>query len=335
MVSKQLSFGRIHLARPQCIGGDIVFIDGMSCSGKSLLAPLISTADRCELWQINYMYDFVCILDHLRLIDPSSAAGIVRTLCDLDVYNSMVARGINFRSTDLSGVAENLLDEKYRARLTVPDGDIVVDRIQKEKTILPLMVHYSFSQSRVLFDALQDRLKMYAITVRHPLWLLDSWHKARWDKRDGKDPRHFRICCRVGKKTVPWFAASWAREYLDLSPIDRSVKVVSYFIDAFQKRWESCSAHEKKRIELIPFEKFSVRPLYYLDRIARRLGAKKTCLTQRMLKKLRLPRNFKADEIDQKRFEIEALLRKERCSKRSAELIEVMSVIYENQYLRT
>ena len=335
MVAKIFRPGSVPLLRPQCVGGDIVFIDGMSCSGKSLLAPLISTLRHGELWQINYMYDFLCILDCLGQIERKSAAGIVRTLCDLDVYNAMIARGTNFRRTDMSGAWENLLEARYRERLQAPDGDSVVQRIRKKSPILPLMVHYSFAQSKLLFDALGERLKLYIVTVRHPLWLFDAWHKARWDRREGKDPRHFRLCCRVGNKIVPWFAASWADEYLCLKSVDRSVRVVEHFIRVFQRQWNAYPPAVRKRVRFIPFEKFSPVPMDYLDPIASALRTYKTTLTKSMLKKLRLPRSFYPDDLTQKRVEIDLTLAKERASDRSREILENLSSDYERTYLRT
>lgn len=335
MVIEDTTLKRPYLTRPQCVGGDVVFIDGMSCSGKSLVAPLIITLRGGELWQVNYMYDYICTLDYLRRIERQSAHGLIRTMCDLDVYNSMIARGSNFRRADKSGAGENFLEDRYRSRLLMPDGDIVVRRIRSEKPILPLMVHYSFAQSKLLFDALGERLKLYIVTVRHPLWLFEAWHKARWDRREGKDPRHFRLCCNVGGKVVPWFAASWADEYHRLKPIDLSVKVTAHFIQTFRERQLSYPANFKRKVYFVPFEKFSQAPLPYLDRITARLHTSKTAMTKIMMKKLHLPRKFRKDDIQQKRAEMVSLFKKESGSRQSWMLLDKLASDYESTYLRT
>lgn len=335
MVKRNIPSGQRHVIRPQCMGGDIVAIDGMSCSGKSLLAPLISTLKRSELWQINYLYDYICTLNSLGLIEHRSAEGLIRTMCDLDVYNSMVARNINLRPNDISGATRNLLRSVYLKRLEMPDGDIVLERIRKGKPILPLMLHSLFAQSQLLFDALRDRLKLYIVTVRHPFWLFDAWHLGRWDKRETKDPRLFRLCCQIRGKTVPWFAVSWADEYHRLKPIDLSVKVTAHFIRTFQERQRSYPTNFKRKVYFVPFEKFSQAPLPYLDRIAARLHTSKTAMTKIMMKKLCLPRTFRKDDIQQKRAEMVSLFKKEGGSRQSWMLLEKLASDYESTYLRT
>src|SRR3972149_8160949 len=143
------------------LANNIVVIDGMSRSGKSLVTPLLSTFKRSELWLINYIYEELCSIDHRKQITPDAAETMIRLYADLDLYNLMIARGCNFRRTDVSGAFVNLLEKKYKERLRLPDGDVALNRIKKEKPILYLMVHYIFNEADLLFRALEDRLKLY------------------------------------------------------------------------------------------------------------------------------------------------------------------------------
>ena len=55
----------LRLTRPQSLAERIAVIDGFSSAGKSLVAPLLSSLNGGELWQINYLYEYFCSLHAL------------------------------------------------------------------------------------------------------------------------------------------------------------------------------------------------------------------------------------------------------------------------------
>ncbi|OIO38914.1 MAG: hypothetical protein AUJ72_01790 [Candidatus Omnitrophica bacterium CG1_02_46_14] len=252
---------------------------------------------------------------------------------DMDLYNLMIGRYTNFRSSDFSSAAGNLLDKRYHDRLLLPDGDAVVRRIQKEKPLLLLMVHYIFHQSELLFDAFQDNLDLYILTVRHPLWLFEAWYGGRWDRRIGKDPREFHLSYKVRRKIVPYFASEWNEEYLRLRPVEQAIAVTTRFLDEFERHHDAMPATERKKVFLIPFEKFVRDPQKHLQVIAKRLESHTTALTVKRLKTLRLPRSFDTGDVLTQQNKIENLFRRERVSSKYQKLLRTACDRYERRYL--
>jgi hypothetical protein len=285
------------MIRPQELARDIVVIDGMSCAGKSFVAPLLSSLDRGELWTINHLYEYLCTMYHYGRMSLDAASTLVQLYADLDLYNLRVGRNTNFRRSDISSAHFNLQGTRYHARTRLKDGDGIVREIFRARPILFLMTHYIFGQSDLLFKAFGSRLKSYLIVVRHPLDLLESWYKGNWDCRVGSDPREFQLCCAVKGQKAPWFATPWLRQYRRLNRLEKSVATVVWFQKEFKRQWKRLSPEERRKVIFLPFEKVAPDPVTALRGIAKKLGAKITPLTGRVMKKFCMPRNLDPEHI--------------------------------------
>ena len=87
---------------------DIIFIDGLWGTGKSLLGPIISGMDRVEKSKIEHVYEYVCILRHLNKISPDAASWMLNNYADLSQYNNLIGREVKLRSRDDSRIGNNL-----------------------------------------------------------------------------------------------------------------------------------------------------------------------------------------------------------------------------------
>ncbi len=323
----------ICFRRPQVIAKDIVVIDGMSTAGKSFVAPLLSSLDRGELWTLNHLYEYLCTMYHYKRISYDAAASLVRLYADLDLYNSRIGRYVNFRSSDISSAHYNLLHSRYILRTKQPDGIGVVREITKKKPILFLMTHYIFGQSELLFEALAERLKLYLITVRHPLDLLDNWQSGNWNARVGKDVREFQLSCTVGGKTTPWFAATWATKFHRSNRLEKNIYTVAWFIKEFDKRLNILSDDDRDKVVILPFEKVAANPQPYLTSIARKLGAKPTALTQRVMKKFGMPRVLDPHHLEKQYEKFNKLLRMRKVVPDATKLFWKLCKDYEKYHI--
>ena len=250
----------IKIVRPQNLLENLVIVDGMSAAGKSLIAPIISSFERSELWRINYLNDYIPTICALGGIDRDAASALLNSTADVDIYNLMIARDTNFRSADDSGVHKNMLFERYQERLLGKEGEEVKKIILSKKPILTLMVHYLFANSEILFSAFGRKLKLYIVMVRHPLRLVENWHKGSWHERIGRDEREFKLCCEVGGHEVPWFAVKYAEEYVQLPPLAKTIKVIASLLDGFYAQYESFNEQNRAKVMFIPFERMVTDP---------------------------------------------------------------------------
>ena len=79
---------------------NIVFVDGMWGSGKSILGPLISCFRRTEKMYMEHIYEYLCVLKHYNTIDLEACRSLLRIHADLALFNTMISREVNFRPTD-------------------------------------------------------------------------------------------------------------------------------------------------------------------------------------------------------------------------------------------
>lgn len=325
----------LKMVRPQKLAKNVVVVDGISCSGKSLIIPVISSLDRAELWQQNHLYEYICIMEGLGRISRDAAIATVNLYADMDLYNSMIGRGTNMRPADLSSPYMNLLSDQYLRRLQEPDGDIVIKRINDANPILPIMTHYIMGISNLLFEAFTGRLKLFVLPVRHPLWLVELWNARNWHERMGIDPREFQFCCDVDGKIVPWFAHSWAQDYINMKPLEQSIHVVAYFWKTAISTYESLPQKHKNNILFVPFEQYCVSPSIFIKEIKNRLDTSETRVTHEVMTKLNLPRSFSTSDLVEERNKIDIMLRKEGLyATETNRLLRNLCEEYESVYMK-
>jgi hypothetical protein len=323
----------MEMIRPQKLAETVVFIDGFSGSGKSMIAPILSSFERGELWLLHDSVDYMCTLDHFGQIDRKAAAMMVQLQMDLDIYNLMIGRNTNFRAADDSGVASNLLSERYEKRLQDDDGDRVTRLIQESNPTLYTMTHWVFPMSTLLFQALGDRLKAFIVVVRHPFWLIRNWFQGRWEERLGQDPREFQLCYQKGGRVFPWYAYGWEEEYQDLSPFEKSIRTVASYIEGCENFRNQLSAQDLKKVQVIPFEPFAADPSRYLHILMDVLETQETPLTAQVMTKVRVPRVSPAGDFTGKKHEFYELMGNHSPGRKYRDLAEKLAREYEQRYL--
>jgi len=204
---------------PSIVPG-VIFLDGVSGTGKTMLAPILSTFRRVEVQRIDYIYESICALHFLGRVEDDAAVALIRMYVDLACYNVMIARESNFRWSDLSGVLRNPGGFRYLRRLFERDGRQVLDVIRQRRPILQLICHHALPTMVPLFAALGERLTLVEM-VRHPLYLLEHWYS--YNDRYGTDPLDFTVWLNHGAACLPWFARGWEEKYLASNRMDRVI----------------------------------------------------------------------------------------------------------------
>ncbi len=323
------------LVRPQKLAASVVFVDGMTHSGKQLVAQLFSTIDRGELCIFNQEAENLCIAHAFGKVTCDAASAIISLAADTDLYNLMISRYINFRSTDETGVQFNLSSKRYKKRLYEPDGDIVVARIAKERPILSYMTHHMFGISSPMFNAFHERLKLFVVCVRHPLWIIDLWCKKKWRSRIARDPREFQMCCTDGRANVPWFAGKWIPDYLRLKPVEQAIRILDCFHKSYRERLSKMSTCDRKKVYFLPFETFVSHPWPFIQKFAHIFRSNPTELSRKMAKKFYFPRpRLCESETRDLHAKIGRLMKKEGTPVAARNTLEHMCCNY-SQYLKT
>ena len=286
-------------SRKNSIENQVVITDGLSGAGKTALFKILASFERVEVARFDHIHEYICALIYLDGIRKDTAECLIRLHLDLAIYNVMISRGANFRPNDSSSVLKSNKQAKYLERLFLPDGKIVEERILKEKPILHIMTHQVLGIVKPLLEILGDRLTIIEI-VRNPIYLIPAW--ASFIDRYGNDPLSLSVCINHKGSDVPWFAAGWEDEYLNVNRMDKVIKCFSYFTDLKDKFMKSLSRSEKNRVLQIPFEKYVTDPWHYIYEFEELIGDNHTDSTQNILEKQNMPRKITTDIPDHESF---------------------------------
>lgn len=322
----------IEMIRPQQLAKNIVVVDGMPHVGKQLVAQLLSSLDRGEISIVNPVLDNLCIARAYDKIRPDAANATINLFTDLDLYNLMLSRYTNFRKTDDTGVYRNLMYSRHQRRLSMPDGDSVVERIRKTHPILIYMTHNLFGISRPVFDAFGSRLKLFVVCVRHPLWVIELWVKKKWHVRIGRELREFQMCCWTGKRNVPWFAAKWIPNYSRMAPFEQAIAVLKKNYDLYNDQMRKITRQEQRKVFFVPYELFTAAPGPYLDLFAAKLKSHRTSFSRRVARSFSFPRLPLTDmEIADQRQKVEKMMYRENVAPAFRRILNDYCRVYEQQ----
>lgn len=322
----------------------IVFVDGISGSGKSILGPVLGSLERVEKQRIEHIYEYLCILDNFNKIDSDAGTGLMRLYADLAIYNQMISREVNLRPFDNSGLLTNPNPTRYVKRLFYKDGNAPMERVKKSNPILQIMSHQILPVVGLAFKAFGERLRIVEM-VRHPVFLLRHWFN--YIDRYGKDSREFTLWLDSGGKAVPWFAAGWEAKYKTMQTMDKVIHAISWLTEKSNEAYEKLNNEQKKQILFIPFEKFVTDPWPFMREIEVLLGTKCTSGSKKALKKQKCPRKMLTDGLGHKgygwkrpdkgssnldEFEKRWNFAKNNASKEAIAILNNLSIQYKNKY---
>ena len=278
---------------------EIVFVDGLSGSGKTALLMAVSSLKRVEMSRFEHIYEYACALEHVGRISSDATDVLLQIHIDLACYNTMISRSVNFRPGDSSSVLNSPIRNQYLSRLFETDGQDVFSRIKKNKPIMNIMTHQVLGISQPLFRALGKKMSLIEIR-RDPLQMVTAWFN--YIDRFGADPMELSICIDYKGHDLPWFALGWEEKYLSLNTMDRSIKSIDHLIGLADKQYHILDANNQKQCLIIYFEEFVTNPDPYMKQVEKLLGTESSVDTSRILNDQNIPRRISMDIPDQKDF---------------------------------
>ena len=275
----------MNLEETSSLTNDIIFVDGIWGTGKSLLGPIISGMDRVEKVKIEHIYEYVSILGYLGKMAPDAVPWMLKTYGDLSQYNNVIGREVNLRWNDDSGLATNPNMFSYIKRLFQGEGDHKIIEINDNNIALNIMSHMLMLVPNPIFETYGNRVKVIEM-VRHPLYLVRHWisYMERFDS-----PREFTISFQYKGTKIPWFVAGWEDEYFEANAMD---KILICIIRLYE--WLNNSTQKMllngNQILTLSFESLVMSPDNPLKEIENFLGRKHYPRLASLLRKQKIPR---------------------------------------------
>jgi hypothetical protein len=281
-----------EIIRQKVLTEQIVIIDGQPGCGKSMLSAIISSLDRVELRAYPFEVEWICRLFSLKKIDNDAAKTMIKMLVDLKLYQTMMGRDVNFRCSDLSSAFRDANPWRYFKRI-FQEGDVVIpQRIKDERPILNLTTHNLLYICEPVISAFGSKA-VFVEVVRHPLYMIKQQYLNM--QRLVNNPRDIAMYVDYNGKQLPYYAVGWEQKFLDSNDMEKAIFAMAE-IDQLGKEKRKLWVEGAQPLTItIPFEKFVIDPLPYMERIAVLLDTKTTKRTCKVMRKQNVPRSQPAD----------------------------------------
>jgi len=303
---------------------NLVAVTGLSRSGKSMLAPIVSSLNRSENLQTDYTLEQFPVLNHLGLMSEHIAIYLMRYMVNLKIYDNQIGRNSNFRFTDWTSIWNTPDPRQYLRRLIKDEGDSVFENIKEENQINVYMFHNVLWHAKIFFKAFPD-IKIIHID-RHPIDIVYSWYKRSYGDRFYDKERNALALIENGGNGIPYYAQNWLNEYISLAEIDRVIKMIYTITSDHYDTLKTLSDSDRENILLINFDSMLTKSKNNLTKITSFLNTDKTLYTKTVMNRERCPRKIDMNERAAKFEEI-----KESATSDSVRLLQEMVHEYEGQ----
>lgn len=280
----------MFIDKKNSLSSDVIFIDGLWGTGKSLLGPIVSGMSRVERFKIEAIYEYVSWLHHLGKIKSDAAVWMLRAYADCSQYHNLIGREINLRWSDDTGLKNVPNKLKLIQRLFTAEGDLKVTEINNNNLALCAMSHMLMITPELLVPAYGNRIKVIEM-VRHPLYMVPhfSSYLARFES-----PREFTISFYHQGEKVPWFANGWEDEYVESNSTERAVLAITRLYPKLAAQIKS-SREAGLEILDISFEEIAFETMSAMLKLQEFTGRAHNPRLLSILRRQKLPRKRLAD----------------------------------------
>ena len=264
--------------------GNILLIDGISGSGKTMITRLIDGYSACTSPVFNYTLEYICILHSNQIIDTPTARILLGLNLDQRRYDDSISREVNLRVSDLSSVLKSRKRSEYLLSLIKKDTDQNSSERIRAHPYLSFVSHQLNHATQLIELSYADSF-FEIMCVRHPYYLISHWES--YVSMIGAKPRDFTLWNDYKGSTIPWFIEKHADWYVNSDLINRAALCV---IEILGQSLTKLTEERSNRV-VIPFEKFVLDPTPTLTEIQGwpSIGVPKEA--RRIMRKEKLPRS--------------------------------------------
>jgi len=287
-----------ELVIKKLLNDNCLIVDGISRSGKALIAPLVTNLSCVDYAQYSTTIDHIPILWKLGLLNDNAAASFLRMTADIAMYERGIGRHLNTRPTDTYSIYNSLESDKLLERAQNGEGKTIADMFNKEGRYFSFVTHEMTPLINLWFLALPA---VRAIVIeRHPVDICHSWLLRGWGDRWGTDPIAFIPAVRTTGGPVPWFAHGFKDDYNRMSPPNRIIRCVLTLFDMYEATLNSLPKSKQQQTHKIFFEKILTEPFIQLQNISNWLGRELHPNISEALKKANIPADVSVTKRESK-----------------------------------
>jgi len=261
---------RYPLAPKPPLAADVLFLDGISRSGKKLTCCLVSRFAGIEYFNYMPLIERTCHVQGLGQSDLETTAYVIQTMVDEATYARIIGRNLNTRVSDETSIYKAPDVQIYFDRATAPDGDAAIAAFLATGRTAFYHTHSVLPFAETMFLAFPAGRFIHV--TRNPVDIAEDWLRRGWGERWGSDPRAFGVNTPHGDHVVPWFAAAWAADYIRMSPAERCVHSILDLQARERQALATLPAAQRRRIFQVCLESLLAAPDQTVSALGQFLG---------------------------------------------------------------
>ena len=150
---------------------DVVLLDGLWGTGKTMFQNVISSLSELEDAKIEEFFEFIINLEYINKIDKRTASYLIENYIDLTMHKSLLGRNINMRINDDTGF-KNSTNKIERLKRLFRSEEENCNQYRINNKGLTIMTHMIGCSPFFIANALKERLFIIEI-MRHQLYMLE------------------------------------------------------------------------------------------------------------------------------------------------------------------
>jgi hypothetical protein len=287
------------IKKNEIFDANYVFIDGMSRSGKSAVAPIVSSLERVEHFKIRANFDRFLMVYASGNLSKKGFKYLFETDLILDVWFSMMGRDVNTNLHDLSSIVNSPNRDEYMSRVSRKDTletfNKVSEEIKDRKLIFPFVIDNGMTIGSFISDISQNF--KYIIVVRHPIDFVFTWFRSGRGTSLGTNPYYIKPAFQVKEfDNLHYAYLDNPEEYSNANPLEKCFLVIEkqltgYINSNLLYSINSC---------LVPFEHYINETEEYIKKFENLLGTNRTEFTNAEMIKANVPREKDMDAFSKK-----------------------------------
>ena len=277
------------------IKNKLLIVSGVNRSGKSLIAPILSSFKNVEPFVVNNNYERLLQMAYCQKVNPKFFNFYFKIMSENIMHDQFLGRNVNIKFNDFSSLWKN--SDSSNILKKILNKDISKKKFLKSKNTYS---HFFIHNALFFNNYFLKNFKNYKIIniIRHPIDIIFSWKKKEVYKifLDKKKIFHESFFIKKNNFYVPYFAKNL--NFKKLKGYNSYEKTLLIAYQTLKLEYKLIKKNlDNKNILIIDFDKFVVKPNSTLKKIEKILNTKRSKQTLKALYNENCPRS---DNFQQK-----------------------------------
>ena len=284
----------------------IVFTNGFNASGKTMLAPIISSIDGVESILFPYEIEWLSSFLYNESISQESYREFVRQYIDHSIYNQMMGRNSNFRVSDISSVLKFKNKFEYFKRLFKKGDNHIIEKIKSKNHTLSFVTCNLIFFIQNLADTLGSRM-LFIETVRDPVYMFKQMKILFKQVIIDNPEKDFTVRVHHDNFSSFYFDYFTDTNFFFKNNNNNIDELVVLYLDRifqfyFNVDFKNLNLNGSTLL-ILPFEKFVISPDSWINSILDNLDSKKDFNLRQEMEKQRVPRKVLTEGLKRDVYE--------------------------------